>query len=101
MDVHVDDQLWARISPTGDSGGILCITCMARRCEALGLTSVQMLITSGPFHFHVTGRTEFSQWAREYGLNHEVSDMEWGIAQDAWRVALIKAKAEIVRQRTK
>lgn len=50
MDAVVANDMWAKISPTGDEGGILCISCMARRCEALGLESVPCKITSGPLH---------------------------------------------------
>jgi len=49
MDTHVPNDVWQKISPTGHEGGILCISCMARRCEALGLRDVSLMITSGPF----------------------------------------------------
>jgi len=38
-DFVVPDDVWAKISPTGDEGGILCATCMFRRMEALGIRS--------------------------------------------------------------
>lgn len=49
MDAVVSNEIWAKISPTGDEGGLLCISCMARRCQWLDLDSVPMKITSGPF----------------------------------------------------
>lgn len=48
MDAVVPDDVWLEISPTGDGGGILCITCMARRCDARGIQS-GIYIGSGPF----------------------------------------------------
>jgi hypothetical protein len=48
MDTHVPDDVWLKISPVGHEGGILCISCMARRCEALGIET-RAQIGSGPF----------------------------------------------------
>lgn len=47
MDALVSDEVWHKISPTHDEGGILCITCIARRCERLGLQDVPVQIVSG------------------------------------------------------
>jgi hypothetical protein len=49
IDAVVPNDVWRQISPTHDEGGILCITCMARRCEALGLEDVPVMLASGPF----------------------------------------------------
>lgn len=48
-DTHVPSDVWTKISPTGNEGGILCLTCMARRIEALGLDDVPLMVTSGPW----------------------------------------------------
>ncbi len=48
MDVVLPKDIWTRISPDGEGNGLLCITCMARRCQRQGLTC-PVSITSGPF----------------------------------------------------
>jgi hypothetical protein len=48
MDTHVPDEVWLKISPTGHEGGVLCISCMARRCVVLGI-ECEVQIGSGPF----------------------------------------------------
>lgn len=47
LDCIVSDDIWIRISPTGDEGGILCINCIAKRCDSLGLLDVPVAIQSG------------------------------------------------------
>lgn len=47
-DLVVPDEVWARISPTGDEGGLLCPTCMTRRCATLGIQT-KAVWESGPF----------------------------------------------------
>lgn len=49
IDAVVPNTIWKQISPTRDEGGILCISCMAARCEALGLEDVPVMLASGPF----------------------------------------------------
>ena len=53
VDVIVPDDLWARISPAEvqgyKGGGVLCFTCMVRRCVALGIEHAFYKIVSGPF----------------------------------------------------
>ena len=46
MDAVVPDEVWLRIY--GSEGGVLCISCMARRCVRLDI-EVPVKITSGPF----------------------------------------------------
>lgn len=48
-DAVVPDEWWLQISPTGHQGGVLCLTCIARRLSALGARNVPLLITSGPW----------------------------------------------------
>lgn len=48
-DLVVPNDVWAKISPRGDEGGLLCPSCMCRRASALGITAVPARFTSGPF----------------------------------------------------
>lgn len=48
-DLLVPNDIWVKISPTGDEGGLLCPSCMCRRASDLGLTSVPARFVSGPF----------------------------------------------------
>ena len=48
-DFVVPHDTWAKISPTGHEGGLLCAVCMCRRAEAAGLSNVPGKFTSGPF----------------------------------------------------
>jgi hypothetical protein len=47
VDAVIPDDAWREISPTGDLGGVLCITCMARRLTVAG-RHVPVHIDSGP-----------------------------------------------------
>lgn len=49
LEAVVPNDIWAKISPTGDSDGLLCITCMAMRCAALGMEDVPMMLAAGVF----------------------------------------------------
>ena len=48
-DLVVPHDIWAKISPTGDSGGLLCPSCMCRRAHDAGLENVRAVFRSGPF----------------------------------------------------
>jgi hypothetical protein len=50
-DCHIPDEVWLRISPTGHGGGVLCISCIARRLVALGIDGVPLKVTSGPWAY--------------------------------------------------
>jgi hypothetical protein len=41
-------DLWAKVSPTGGAAGILCINCIATRCDRLGMEDVPVKLTAGP-----------------------------------------------------
>jgi hypothetical protein len=41
-------DLWAKVSPTGGPAGILCINCIAIRCDRLGMEDVPVKLTAGP-----------------------------------------------------
>lgn len=57
-DVVVLPDIWRKISPTGDEGGLLCFNCMCDRLSHLGLGGVAMQITSGPFSANTTNDKE-------------------------------------------
>lgn len=48
-DLVVPHDIWAKISPTGDEGGLLCPSCMCRRAIDAGLERVPAIFRSGPF----------------------------------------------------
>jgi hypothetical protein len=48
-DCHIPDDTWLRISPTGHEGGVLCISCIARRLVENGIEGVPLKVTSGPW----------------------------------------------------
>lgn len=47
-DLVVPHNIWAKVSPTGHEGGLLCPTCLVRRAEMAGVQSVAEF-RSGPF----------------------------------------------------
>lgn len=47
-DLVLPNDVWAQISPTGDEGGMLCPSCIVRRCVAAGV-ECEATWTSGPF----------------------------------------------------
>jgi hypothetical protein len=49
VEAVVEHDVWAKISPTGNEGGILCINCMANRLHRLGIYDVPVKLTAGPF----------------------------------------------------
>lgn len=40
IEAVIPDNIWNKISPTGDQGGILCIICIAKRLEEKGLKDI-------------------------------------------------------------
>lgn len=54
-DAVIPTDVWVQISPRGDCGGVLCLTCMARALVARGIENVPMKITSGPWVFEDVG----------------------------------------------
>lgn len=48
-DLVVPHEIWTKISPTGDEGGMLCPSCMVARAHAAGLEGVPATFRSGPF----------------------------------------------------
>ncbi len=48
-DLIVPDELWERISPTGDRGGLLCPSCICRRAYDAGINNGRAEFMSGPF----------------------------------------------------
>jgi len=52
-DLLIPDWAWNRISPTGNSGGLLCPSCICARLEQEGIKSCPSAFTSGPLAFQV------------------------------------------------
>lgn len=49
-DLFVPHDVWAKISPTGDDGGLLCPSCICRRAAVAGIERVPARFVSGPFY---------------------------------------------------
>lgn len=47
-DLLVPNDIWRRISPTGDEGGLLCPSCIVKRVAAIGCYSIPAAFMSGP-----------------------------------------------------
>lgn len=62
-DVAIPDQDWLAISPTGHEGGVLCLTCIARRLVGLGRRDVPLVVTSGPWRWS----NEWTDWLARNG----------------------------------
>lgn len=44
IETNVPNDVWAKISPTGDEGGILCISCISKRCIERGIDDVPVIL---------------------------------------------------------
>lgn len=49
-DLIVPNDIWVRISPTGDYGGLLCPSCICKRLYAAGIKECEASFMSGPIH---------------------------------------------------
>ena len=45
IETSLPNDVWARISPTGDEGGLLCIACISARCKKAGLDDVAVILS--------------------------------------------------------
>ncbi|AHE56058.1 hypothetical protein NX02_22165 [Sphingomonas sanxanigenens DSM 19645 = NX02] len=89
MEAAVPHETWAKISPTGHEGGLLCVTCMAKRAAKLGLTGIPAKVWSGPFVFEMgdprpdrSAEEKAVDLVREWlaSSDHPVSDWERSFA---------------------
>lgn len=48
-DLVISNEAFAKVSPTGDSNGLFCPTCLCRRAALAGLERVPATFRSGPF----------------------------------------------------
>ncbi|KKM94997.1 hypothetical protein LCGC14_1192600 [marine sediment metagenome] len=55
-DLIIPNWVWDQISPTGNSGGLLCPCCIIRRLERKGLENIPHIFASGPLY--ITGADE-------------------------------------------
>ena len=78
IDAVIPKETWIEISPTGNEGGLLCITCMAGRLEDRGLENVTVIIGSGPFVYskedHRTGDRMMLKKFADYVPRSEPAD---------------------------
>ena len=44
IEAVIPDKVWNEISPTGDQGGILCITCISRRLVKKGYKNIPVFL---------------------------------------------------------
>ena len=47
-DLIIPNDIWHRISPTGDDGGLLCAVCICNRLTQAGIRGVPGAFMSGP-----------------------------------------------------
>ena len=47
-DLIISLDVWRRISPTGDEGGLLCPNCINARLEEMGISNCPAAFMSGP-----------------------------------------------------
>lgn len=74
-DLTVQKSVWAKISPTGHEGGLLCPSCLIRRVVDAGLTDVPARFASGPLR--MVGREEMKAIFNDPNLpNVEYMDYE-------------------------
>ena len=64
IEAVVPRYLWHKISPTGGDGGLLCITCMARRAKRFGLTDVPVFLCGTEVLRHPTSDEAFQRGLR-------------------------------------
>lgn len=50
LDFVIQDELWEKISPSGDQGGLLCPNCMCRRLRKLGMYAVVAVVDTHDVH---------------------------------------------------
>lgn len=51
VDVLVTNEIWEKISPSPhNKAGLLCFNCIAARLKFLGLSNVDLFVTSGTFN---------------------------------------------------
>jgi len=49
IDAYVTNEVWQMIAPDKPMDGILCINCMSKRLEIIGLKNVEVMLGSGAF----------------------------------------------------
>lgn len=96
VEAVVADDVWQRISPSGNSGGILCVNCMAGRLHHLGLAEVEVKLTAGPFrdsHSQLERVTEALERLRVLGLEQPTTE-----ERDTYSDGFVAATFHAIRQ---
>lgn len=82
-DLVVPHEVWAKISPTGDEGGLLCPSCMCAAAEAVGV-KCKATFRSGPFFEADPRAVERLVEAARAALNYlENTEGEFGITLES------------------
>lgn len=80
-DFGIQDELWAKISPTNNGGSLLCPNCMCRRMKGLGM-GVQAIVNTNDIKIRNTPlvkvvnlwlliRGRYRQWRLERWLKKQ------------------------------
>lgn len=78
-DLVVSNEVWQRISPTGDEGGLLCPSCICKRLHDVGMSNIEAAFFSGPIQ-SVSYPTMFAlRWTEN--LREQVARLEEQVRQ--------------------
>jgi hypothetical protein len=67
VDTYVPDDVWAKIHPERDGGGVMCLTCITRRVVAAGLDRIPLQVTSGPWT-HEPNEAHYRGWQEGHAI---------------------------------
>ena len=83
-DLLLPNEVWSKISPDGDGGGLLCPCCIIARLTRAGYTDVDARFVSGPFL--VDDGLRYSAQVRQRKMEEALK------AWDRWHYAIQSAK---------
>lgn len=70
IEAIIPDKIWLKISPTSNDGGILCISCIAKRLKNIGLNHIPLwLCGTEPFDLQTGDPVENIKLLREFDIN--------------------------------
>lgn len=88
-DLLVPNDVWAKISPSGGHGGLLCSACIVRRCALAGIRC-EARWASGPLN-EVHPDDDTADWMRRPALT---------AGHDEWRPVRVKVRGRPPTPRT-